>query len=581
MQRKRLMTIFVLSGLATQALATDLEFSPVEAPVTDAAKRQVIASATALIAGQPMPLGFTLLARTGDVIGVGTYGQIVDQAGGPLHEAGSFEGVPNRADYASLLPVGGKVFSVSHTESRPGALYLTTLDQDAAGRLSATSTRPIDLSAVGGLWNPCAGSVTPWNTHLGSEEGPSDARNFETATSLKDLKAEAAMAAYFGIDAATTTVDAVRTAVNPYRYGHVVEVAVTGNGEAQVAKRLAMGRMSVELATLMPDGKTAYITDDTTNGGLFRFVADTPGDLSSGRLFAAKWLQTSAENGGAAMLEWVDLGHADDEAINAGIQAGAVFSSLFETADMVAGGKCPDGFAPSHAETRAECLKVRTGMEALASRLESRRFAAMKGATTEFHKFEGSAVDPAQHVLYIAASTVSAGMEDNSFEDFGGANDIRLPQNSCGAVYAMTLDENWVGTRIEAAISGQTTAYGAESPFSGQTCAIDGIANPDNLAFIAGAQTLIVAEDTIKGHQNDAIWAYRPADKTLTRILTTPYGAEATAVSWQPDVNGHGYLSVVVQHPYGESDQALSNDLSDTRAYFGYMGPFPVIKQTP
>lgn len=22
----------------------------------------------------------------------------------------------------------------------------------------------------GGLWTPCAGSVTPWNTHIGSEE---------------------------------------------------------------------------------------------------------------------------------------------------------------------------------------------------------------------------------------------------------------------------------------------------------------------------------------------------------------------------------------------------------------------------
>lgn len=34
----------------------------------------------------------------------------------------------------------------------------------------------------------------------------------------------------------------------------------------------------------MPDNKTVYITDDGTNVGFFKFVADKPKDLSSGGL---------------------------------------------------------------------------------------------------------------------------------------------------------------------------------------------------------------------------------------------------------------------------------------------------------
>ena len=29
----------------------------------------------------------------------------------------------------------------------------------------------------GGLWTPCAGSVTPWNTHIGSEEYEPDGKH--------------------------------------------------------------------------------------------------------------------------------------------------------------------------------------------------------------------------------------------------------------------------------------------------------------------------------------------------------------------------------------------------------------------
>ncbi len=48
----------------------------------------------------------------------------------------------------------------------------------------------MDWSALGGLWNPCAGSRTPWGSHIGGEEYEPDARPFSEATDLASFKAQ-------------------------------------------------------------------------------------------------------------------------------------------------------------------------------------------------------------------------------------------------------------------------------------------------------------------------------------------------------------------------------------------------------
>ena len=112
---------------------------------------------------------------------------------------------------------------------------------------------------------------------------------------------------------------------------------------------------------------------------------------------------------------------------------------------------------------------------------------------------------------------------------------------------------------------------------AGNTCDIDGIASPDNLTFLTGLNTLIIAEDT-DAHQNDVIWARDLATGTLTRILSTPYGSEAPSVDWYPDIGGHGCLMTVVQHPYGETDEDKLKSLGEDNAWVGYIRPFPVMK---
>jgi secreted PhoX family phosphatase len=63
----------------------------------------------------------------------------------------------------------------------------------------------------------------------------------------------------------------------PYNYGHVWEVKVNSDGSSTTTKHLSMGRLAIELAYVMPDRKTAYITDDGTNVVFTKFVADRVG----------------------------------------------------------------------------------------------------------------------------------------------------------------------------------------------------------------------------------------------------------------------------------------------------------------
>jgi hypothetical protein len=107
---------------------------------------------------------------------------------------------------------------------------------------------------------------------------------------------------------------------------------------------------------------------------------------------------------------------------------------------------------------------------------------------------------------------------------------------------------------------------------------VGGLASPDNVTYLPKYQVLVIGEDTGR-HQNDALWAYHLPSGRLTRILTTPYGAEVTSPYWVPNLGGFGYLMTSVQHPYGESDQGKVNEAESTGAasWIGVLGPFPAL----
>lgn len=563
-----------------------ISFDGVKIPSNDEDKRKILATSSITVDGKKQDISYNTILRSGEKAGNGVYGLIMDSKGNPiLGKDGSLK-ISNDNDFASLLPVGDKLFMISHFETRPAAMYLTELSQTKDGHLKAISTKNIDFSSVNGLWVPCAGSVTPWGTHLGSEEYEPNAELVKENGSINDYYD--AMAAYYGGDL---------KALNPYDYGWSPEVKVLNEkGDVEVTKHYSMGRFAHELAYVMPDEKTVFLSDDGTNVALFMFVADIAGDLSAGTLYAAKWVQKNAEGVGSADIKWVNLGHSSNKTIKAALDKKIKFSDLFFKTDMNKDGSCLySSFKAINTTMGAECLKIKPGMEELASRMESRRYAAMLGATTEFRKMEGITYDSKQKNLYIAMSSIEKGMEDNSKNDLGGNNDIKLAKNKCGAVYELkmsssnTVDSkgNVINSKFVPNFMHGLLAGIPDKSVEANTCAVYGLANPDNVTFIPNTNTIIIGEDTGSGHQNDYIWSYNIGKKQLTRILTTPYGSETTSPYYYNNINGHGYLMAVVQHPYGEEDAITkeedmpkkANDIYEMRAYTGYVGPLPVISK--
>lgn len=592
----KLLTLAIAAALGAtgHTYAGTIEFTGVKTPTSGVEKHSVLSSQFAFVDGVQTPISFNTILRSGEsgyAKESDVFGTLTDSDGNTIvAEDGSIR-ISNSNDFSSLLKGSGEsnnetLYMVSHFESRPGSMYLTKLKQDKkTGELEAKKTRPLDFSHVRGNWVPCAGSVTPWGSHLGSEEYEPNAAARDPHTGSIDDYYDA-MAAYYGGDL---------LALNPYDYGYVVEVEVKNWNKVDISKHYAMGRVAIELAYVMPNEKTAYISDDGTNVGLYRFEADKTGDLSSGELFAAKWVQTSDAGVGTADIRWISLGKATDQEIRRYLDSGVTFDDIFSSDEPIGEG-CSAGFTSINTTRGHECLKLKPGMAQAASRLETRRYAAMKGATTEWRKMEGITFNPDTRQMYLAMSEVARGMEDYSKNgnskdkyDIGGGNHIRVRYNNCGAVYALDVDQDYVAYNMYGLISGTPTqaidpeselpAYDPEGSLANNTCDVDGISNPDNITFMPGYNTLIIGEDTGSGHQNDIVWSYNLGSKELTRIQTTPYGSETTSPYFYPNLNGHAYLMSVIQHPYGESDADKLDELEDPQAaaagYTGYIGPFP------
>ncbi len=570
----------------------DIYFKPVAAPVTDAQKKKIIASEEVVINGTVHKIGWHTLARTGQKLPsldgktMEIFGQVKNEMAQPInHKDGSpFVCKTSKdgsgPDHTTLHEKDGELFAITQFECGPGAMYISRLEKTENGGLKAVATSHISQAEYQGGWVHCAGMKTPWGSHLGSEEYEPNAKKAEKDEYYQNFDL------YFKDG---------KAALNPYYWGWTPEVTIKNkSGETEYVKHYSMGRFAHELAYVMPDQKTVYLSDDGTNGALFMFIADEPKDLSKGTLYAAKLTQKDEKNGGVFDVSWINLGNAKNDTIKAAISKKLTFDDIFESAKPN-GANCPSGFTSINTTAGHECLKVKPGRAITASRLESRRYAAMKGATTEFRKKEGITFDPRRGNVYLAMSRIQYGMEDfakkgkkNDKYDIGGNNDIKLPLNSCGGVYKLPVGEATddkgnhipsmsVITSMSGEVMGEMKKYPKGSEFDGNKCAIDKIAEPDNLSFIDNSDILIIGEDT-GAHQIDYVWAYNVVTKDITRILTTPYGSETTSPFWYPNIAGNAYMTTVIQHPFGESDKEKKDSPADIESWIGVVGPFPAFK---
>jgi len=578
------------------------------------------------------PLSYNILYSSGEKIGSWKVGTIVDKTGAPLDALRDHQGtvLANGPFYAhspdanSLVVRGNSLSLVTHFEydteaasaadpskavnlhgQLPMVMNLASLRQKADGTLSAFDLTNISMASVDGLWVPCAGELTPWNTHVGGEEYEPDARAYEN-------KPFTPMNRFLGTNGLTAS----QGGANAYRYGLAVEVTLSENGNTSVVKHYALGRLANELAHVMPDRRTAYKGDDGRDVILSMFVADRANDLSAGTLYAAQLEQRDGANGGQFNIHWIQLGRASDREIQAQVDGGIRFSHIFDAVSKTTYQANPALYAdyrPVYVYTGTdgtnsntlEYLRVKPGMEKAAAYLETRRYAAYLGATTEFTKLEGVTSNRQDKKLYVAMSHVQKAMLDGQNAD-RPRDDIRLTGNpadlGCGIVYesnvtgdqtdtkGQRIRSQWVATDLRALVTGARKPAG-QIYGKYDKCDTDKMANPDNIKYSEALRTLFIGEDS-GNHLNNFLWAYSVDSQQLVRLATTRFGAEWTGLQAVDSLNGYAYILGNIQHPGTTEDTAgyraaLEADginfdafraQVDTRGAVGYLGGMPALR---
>ncbi|TLS75586.1 DUF839 domain-containing protein [Mariprofundus erugo] len=422
-----------------------------------------------------------------------------------------------------------------------------TLTQADNGSLNLTNYSKQPMKMMKGLWSPCAASVSPWGTHLGSEEYEPDAFHWSLGYNGKAPGVASSPKMERFVPESGSGPEA------PYHYGYLPEFKLDTHGMTEGVKHYSLGRFSHEATAIMPDGRTAYAGDDVRYGALFMSIADRANDLSANTLYAARWEQQNNQPTATAKLSWIRLGHASDAEIEALIKSGIGFTDIFAVSDHAA-----DGFhAVADRKGNMQFLRLQSGMEQAAAFLESRRYAAYLGASVEFSHLEGIVLDAEKRQLFLAASSHRYGMSDNQ-------GDIRIAEHESGGVFAISLGTSgldqhgdavpteWLADGIQSIpeLTGRDLRHHGQwqADANGNLADPERIANPDNLAFSAATRLLILGEDS-ELHINNFVWAWNVDTRQLGRILSLPMGAEAAGLQVLDNLNGYMYIITNYQHP--------------------------------
>ena len=431
--------------------------------------------------------------------------QVLLQSGDILSEGGVAGGIyaaddgdrlfiSEKPDFNAFVPLnidGSRGYLYTAWEERPAGISQLEIEWNTtSAEWDVLGGRMLDLSSVNGGWVLCFGSMSPWGTPLLAEELYFTNTNDWNNENYNYHSDQERLEDYLGFYP------------NPYDYGYIMEIDNSVTTEPDFTKHFAMGRFSHENAQVMPDERTVYLSDDGYDTVLFKFVADTAGDLSSGTLYSAKVTQDDSRNSATTGfdVEWMEMASSSNSLIETWIDE---YDGI-TTADFIAGQNSyiTDEEIGDWAEGHLnEDLNgdgtIGYAADDRVAFLESRKAAAALGASDEWNKMEGVGFNPnAPDYLYLAVSVVGYDMSD-------GQGDIDVTQNNCGIVYRMALNDEWNVNRIEPVISG-----GPYTSSATYECDVNNLAGPDNLVVLDDGR-ILVGEDTSK-HENNMVWLWEP-----------------------------------------------------------------------
>ena len=490
--------------------------------------------------------------------------QVILQSGDAMTEGGFAGGIyaaddgaqihlSKKPDYNAFVPVatdGSHGYLYTAWEDRPAGLSQLEIEWNTtSSEWNVLSSKMLNLSSINGGWVFCFGSMSPWGSPLFSEELYFDDTQYWNDDSFRYHSDQSQLENYLG------------HYPNPYDYGYIVEIEDASTTEPDFIKHLAMGRFSHENAAVMPDERTVYLTDDGYDTVLFKFIADTAGDLSAGTLYAAQVAQDDTRDSAITGfdVEWVEMAASSNSEIQNWVDQ---YDGI--TTEDFSGGQnsyITDEEINDWAEGRLnqdlnEDGTVGYAIDDRVAFLESRKAAAALGASDEWNKMEGVAFNAnAPENLYLAMSNIGYGMSD-------GQGDIDVTQNSCGIVYRMSLKGEWDVKRIEPVISGGPYTSSARNE-----CDVNNLAGPDNLLVLNDGRVLI-GEDTSK-HESNMVWLWGEPSEPLERnenltmnsvhLVNAPLNKESSwNYSYQAEVNnlqvGSSYTAILFIKEVGYDD---------------------------
>lgn len=212
--------------------------------------------------------------------------------------------MPDNFDFTGYVPINGRsdtAYLSINSERAPGAVTVLDIDFDTSlKRWEVLASTAVDFSSVVGTAANCSGTVTAWGTVISCEE----------VTASVDLNSD-----------------------GYYDLGWAVEI--DPQTKTLIDKRWAMGNFKHENAVIHSNNRTVYQGADSNPGYLYKFVADTAQNLSSGNLY----VYSGSKSGSGS---WVQIANASPAQRNTTLsQSAFVGGTVFNGIEDVEIG--PDG----------------------------------------------------------------------------------------------------------------------------------------------------------------------------------------------------------------------------------------------